>query len=144
MYAKILLRCSAFSARSWFERGVKFEKDLIDIFSFCRKDDLKKISFYHLLNIFLLYRKDDLKKTFSYLIVFCAVWIDTNVPQAGWPHVENKGILKIYARACVCVCMYVRACIYKCVHARACVYFKQFNQSASKIIALLKIYSCVH
>jgi len=36
----------------------------------------------------------------------------------------------------------VRACIYKCVHARACGFFKQFDQSASKIIALLKIYLC--
>jgi len=31
-----------------------------------------------------------------------------------------------------------------CVRARARTHFKQFNQSASKIIALLKIYLCEH
>jgi len=54
----------------------KTKKHLIDIFSFCQKDNLKKISFCYLLNIFSLCRKDNLKKiTFNYLLVFCAVWV---------------------------------------------------------------------
>jgi len=54
----------------------KTKRHLIDIFSFCQKDNLKKISFCYLLDIFLLCRKDNLKKTtFSYFLVFCAVWV---------------------------------------------------------------------
>jgi len=53
----------------------KTKRHLIDIFSFCRKDNLKMISFCHLLDVSSLCRKDNLKKTtFSYLLVFCAVW----------------------------------------------------------------------
>jgi len=53
-----------------------FSTKLKDIFSFCRRDNLKKISFYHLLDIVSLCRKDNLKKTtFNYLLVFCAVCI---------------------------------------------------------------------
>jgi len=54
----------------------KTKRQLIDIFSLCRKDNLKKdIFFVIFLDIFSLYRKDNLKKiTFSYLLAFCAVW----------------------------------------------------------------------
>jgi len=53
----------------------KTERYLLVDLSFCRKDNLKKISFCHLLDIFSLWQKDNLKKTtFSYLLVFCAVW----------------------------------------------------------------------
>jgi len=49
------------------------KRHLIDI-CFAEKN-LKKISFCHLLGIFSLCRRDDLKKiTFSRLLVFCAVW----------------------------------------------------------------------
>jgi len=55
----------------------KIKRHLIDIFLFCRKDNLKKNYFFVIfLDIFSLCRKDDFKKiTFNYLLVFRAVWI---------------------------------------------------------------------
>jgi len=56
----------------------KTKRHFINIFLFCRKDNLKKTFFRHFLDIFLLCQKDGLKNIFfSHLLVilvFCAIW----------------------------------------------------------------------
>jgi len=53
------------------------------------------MSFYHPLDIFSLCRKDNLKKTtFSYLLVFCAVWVITTLAGVN-PHPLVREIQKI-------------------------------------------------